>query len=176
MTSKEALRLRFREVRGGLSLARREEARVALFDQLQERCREGLVLSFSSWKDEIETDLINRWLADEERLLLPRVEGSDLLLFRVTDIDEQLVTSRWGIAEPNLDRCISVEEVRVVLVPGLAFDKQGHRLGYGRGYYDRLLPRLSTAVSIGIGFREQLSERLLPVTKGDVPLGELVLV
>lgn len=178
--SKGSIRAHYRAERGALSLERRREAEGALVGRLEERLRrvEGLVLSFSSWREEIEMGQINRQLAREGRLVLPRVDGEELLLCQVANPDSDLKVSQWGIAEPDPSRssCIAASEVAVALVPGLVFDRFGHRLGYGRGYYDRLLPRMPQALSVGVGFREQLAAKPLPVSGHDMVLAELILV
>jgi 5-formyltetrahydrofolate cyclo-ligase len=89
-------------------------------------------------------------LAQGRRLLLPRVvdvespERRHLVLHQVGDIDRDTRPGRWGIREPDASVCPAVDplEVDLILLPGVAFDRRGGRLGYGAGFYDRLLLRL----------------------------------
>jgi 5-formyltetrahydrofolate cyclo-ligase len=69
-----------------------------------------------------------------------------LVLHQVGDIDRDTRPGRWGIREPDPARCPAIDplEVDLVLLPGVAFDRRGGRLGYGAGFYDRLLTRLRT--------------------------------
>ncbi|WP_375220777.1 5-formyltetrahydrofolate cyclo-ligase [Symbiobacterium thermophilum] len=110
-----------------------------------------------------------------KRLLLPRVERAErgLRLHRWDGTPEQLVRGAYGIPEPRPD--LPQEDPRavdLVVVPGVAFDRRGRRLGYGGGYYDRLLPLLAGAAAIGLGYGFQLVERL-PAEAHDVPLDAL---
>ncbi|MEE9382041.1 MAG: 5-formyltetrahydrofolate cyclo-ligase [Nannocystaceae bacterium] len=98
--------------------------------------------------------LLCRALEGGKRLILPRVVSKrDLVFAEVTDLD-QLVPASFGLLEP----APAVPGVRlsesgadVVLVPGLAFDREGRRLGYGRGYYDRALAPLAGGVTVFAG-------------------------
>ena len=94
---------------------------------------------------------------------LPRVDpdARRLALHRVTG-PERLVVNRWGIAEPSADMTeLEPNEIRAVLVPGLAFDRRGGRLGRGGGYYDRLLSCLeSPAPRWSVAFLAQIVERV----------------
>lgn len=96
----------------------------------------GSEFASSSW--------VTRVLADGKRLVLPKVnrDTGQLDLYRVHDIESQLAAGLWGIAEPVPERCerlIDLNEVEFALLPGVAFARNGARLGYGGGYYDKLL-------------------------------------
>lgn len=94
-------------------------------------------------------------------LCLPRVEADGVLSLRSYAPGEPLVPNRWGILEPQAQAAaVSLEAVRAVLVPALALDERGVRLGYGGGYYDRLLPRLSNAARVGVVFELQRLDAL----------------
>lgn len=136
------------------------------------------VLSFVSFDSEIDTTSLNRRLAQQGRLLLPRMEGGDLHLYHITDLDRELEQNRIGIFEPKAVQSnqAALQEVSLALVPGIAFDVKGHRLGYGKGYYDHLLDRLNAhAPCYGLGFSEQLTSRALPIQKHDIPLQGVLL-
>lgn len=115
--------------------------------------------------------LLNRLAAAGVPLCLPVVTAPDApLLFRRWLPDDPLVPGSFGISEPGA----AAPEVtpQVLLVPMLAFDRQGHRLGYGGGYYDRTLKALRAAhdiVAIGVAFAGQLRDKV-PVSGGDEPL------
>ncbi|MBO7067453.1 MAG: 5-formyltetrahydrofolate cyclo-ligase [Bacteroidaceae bacterium] len=85
------------------------------------------------------------------RVLLPVVVGEDLEL-RVYQGEESLRVGAYNIMEP-VGPLFSAEEywqIQIAIVPGMAFDSSGHRLGRGKGYYDRLLPQLTEAYKIGV--------------------------
>ena len=84
----------------------------------------------------------------------PRIDEEGGLQLHVCG-PESLESGTWDIPEPRADARLA-DGVDVILVPGLAFDPRGHRVGYGKGYYDRLLARFPDAFSIAIGFDFQL--------------------
>jgi 5-formyltetrahydrofolate cyclo-ligase len=86
---------------------------------------------------------------------LPRVEGESISFYRHSH--GNLVKGRFGILEP-LPK-IEIRDIDLLIVPGIAFDKRGYRLGYGRGYYDKFLSENPT-VSIGLAYSIQLVENL----------------
>jgi len=173
---KDQMRLHLLEIRSRLGMERCNEASGLLLEEVHRLLGfEGWILSFSSRGDEIDMRQCNELLARRGRLALPRVEGHELALHVVRDLS-QLVPSRWGILEPDPGACplLSHDEIGVALVPALGFDGRGGRLGYGMGFYDRLLPRLIRARRFGVGYREQLTEAL-PLEPHDVAIGELIL-
>lgn len=71
---------------------------------------------------------------------------------------------------------VPLSKVDCILVPGLGFDREKYRLGYGKGYYDRFLAQVGEIPTIGVGFKEQFCEELLPRDPWDIPVKELLLV
>lgn len=172
---KSTLRLRLKKERAALSPFRREEASNALFLHLHS-LKNALILSFASFGDEIDTSLLNFYLASSGRLALPKVIGNSLKVFLVHHLDTQLTQNSWGIWEPNPQLCTEVKyaSLEIILVPALGFDSHHHRLGYGKGFYDRFLEQTPHAQTIGVGFREQLVSQI-PVENSDIPLSKLCL-
>jgi len=157
---KAALRARMKERRAALTAEARAAAgeRVAqrLFDLPSIR-NARTVLSFSSFGSEVPTDALTSRLGEAgRRVLLPYLEGREIQAASVTAGD-RLVPTSYGPMEPATRVAVDPGEAQVVLVPGLAFDRRGYRVGYGGGHYDRYLRRLAPdAVRIGIAFDEQL--------------------
>lgn len=112
------------------------------------------------------------------RLALPRIERERraLALYAVNDLSQDLVPGTWGIREPHPERCerLEPEHVDLVLAPGVAFTAQCDRLGYGGGYYDRLLGgwRQRPAV-IAAAFEAQIVDAL-PMGPQDIPVDRVV--
>lgn len=131
------------------------------------------VLLYHSLPDEVDThDLIRRW-AGRKRILLPVVRGADLELRAYTG-DAHLETGAFHIGEPDGMPFTDYAEINLAVVPGVAFDRQGNRLGRGKGYYDRLLPRLGAATyKVGLCFPGQLLDRI-PAEAHDVPMDEVI--
>ena len=122
----------------------------------------AVVLAYCSMGSELLTgEFIQAVQNHGKRLVLPKVDRQTrtLKLYQVDFPKAQLVAGVWGILEPDPARCESVlpEDIEWVLVPGVAFDAQCRRLGYGGGYYDKLLeqvpidsPRVAAAFSLQI--------------------------
>ena len=121
------------------------------------------VLLFAPLPIEPDVDLL--WLGDaleEKECAYPRVEGTATRLYFVGHAEE-LEPTRWGLREPApvAAREADLRDFDVVLVPGLAFDAAGGRLGRGGGFYDRLLAgRGQRSVVVGVGFEFQRLEEL----------------
>lgn len=141
-------------------------AKVAEMDEYQ---RAHSVMAFVGFKGEPDTDpLFARLAVDGKRLLLPRVEASGIV---AADGNTPWVASKFGVQEPS-GPAVGVDEIDLVIVPGLAFTLAGDRLGYGQGYYDRLLPTVS-APTVGVCFDDQLVDEL-PVAAHDVRVGAVI--
>ncbi len=134
---------------------------------------------FVGREPEVDTaPLIGMILRSKRFAMIPRVEqGSDrLALHRVTDFPRGFAPGAFGILEPQPEiypDVVLAPEIDLTFVPGLAFDRAGHRLGYGKGYYDRLLAQSPKCVKIGLGFSFQIVERL-PSESHDIRLDGVV--
>ena len=105
----------------------------------------------------------------KKQVYYPRVAGEELEFLEVSAVN-RLVTGAFGIAEPEIGEKISVAELDLLIVPGVAFDVRGHRLGYGGGFYDRQLTGKSAeTITVGLCFEIQLCD-LLPIEEHDQAL------
>lgn len=122
-------------------------------------------------KDEVCTHaFIDKW-SKEKRMLLPVVVGNDLELRIYTNPDE-LTAGAYGIKEPSGKAFTDYQSIDFIIVPGIAFDERGFRLGRGKGYYDRLLPQLS-GYKMGICFPFQMVEEV-PAESFDICMDEVI--
>jgi len=97
--------------------------------------------------------------------VFPRVRGENLNFYRVRNIDVEMQVGAFGIMEPidSLEE-VKVEEVDVFLCPGLGFDRDGGRLGRGRGFYDRMLKQSKAdAIKFGVCFPFQIVDKIVTV-------------
>jgi len=138
-----------------------------------------VIALFASLPGEVETGPVIEicWRAGK-RVLLPRVLETGGLEFATCAPGEPLVLGSFGVREPCEDAIVTpISEADQVLVPGVAFDRRGGRLGRGRGYYDRALAglqgRTSRPLLTGVGFAFQVVEDV-PVTPLDVHLDEIL--
>jgi len=173
---KVILRERFKAKRNALSEHRRVNASLALAESILPRLKSfDKVLSFASAFGEIDTSPINQKLLSEDKLALPRVVFDELKLYHVRSLQD-LKLGAFGILEPK-DSCALIDYnlIECAIVPGLAFDNDRHRLGYGEGFYDKLLAKVCV-VSFGVGFIEQKSPKPLPKDVWDKALTEVIFV
>lgn len=130
------------------------------------------IFVYNSMPDEVSTvEFIRRW-SNRKNIYLPVVVGDDLVLRRYTD-ESTLVLSNYGIKEPQGDNFIDYKTIDLVVVPGVAFDKQKHRLGRGKGYYDRILPEMADSVKVAICFNFQIVETI-PVWEKDINMDYII--
>jgi 5-formyltetrahydrofolate cyclo-ligase len=116
----------------------------------------------------------DRWVG-HDHILLPRVADQRAMTFHTYAAATQLTLNRYGIAEPADSTPVAPSAIEAVLVPLVAFDNLGTRLGMGGGYYDRYLPRLNVQTPvIGVAYACQESEAPLPRDTWDVPLHAVV--
>lgn len=166
-----------RALRDGISppeqarLSARVRDRVLALEEVRSA---GTVLVFYAFGSEVRTEgIIGAVVGRGGRVLLPVVEGHRLRAAPYRPGDP-LRPGSSGISEPPGPDGIPAQEVDVVIAPGLAFDREGNRLGYGRGYFDRFLATVRPdAARIGVGFHVQLVDRV-PHGPADQPLSLVV--
>ena len=188
-SDKTALRRRFSALRNGLTAEQRTAAEAAILARLFSlpAWREApLVCGYVSVRGELDTDPIwRRAAAEGKAYALPvTVTGADegRMIFRCTAgyAPDKLVSARFGLFEPSEDcpaPALSDFAGAVILVPGLAFDDGGYRIGYGGGYYDRFLAMLDAAripvTTVGAVF-SVCRPRELPRLSHDIPVDYVI--
>lgn len=106
-------------------------------------------------------------------VFLPRVTGPGQMEFCQVHDWNALRIGSFGIEEPT-GPAVPTDQIDTFLVPALAFDLQGGRLGFGKGYYDRILPPIGEAIAVGVGHHWQLCEEPLPTEAHDRPMDHVV--
>jgi 5-formyltetrahydrofolate cyclo-ligase len=132
----------------------------------------SVVLAYASFGSELQTDGFVRSVLDQGKtLVLPKVNRAKafLDLYEVEDPERDLEAGVWGIPEPRAgNRAVGLDAVEFVLVPGVAFDSRGGRLGHGAGFYDKLLGSSDRRPYLVAGaFENQMVEKV-PVDQHDV--------
>lgn len=148
--------------------------------QLPAYWQADVVLGYMNFGAEFASELwVARVLAEGKRLVLPKVNHhtNQLDLYWVDDPENQLAAGLWGIREPIVERCERLDtlnEVEFALLPGVAFARDGARLGYGGGFYDKLLARMThRPVLVAAAFALQVVEQI-PQEATDVKVAWIV--
>jgi 5-formyltetrahydrofolate cyclo-ligase len=136
------------------------------------------LMIYLSYGSEVITDFIVKAAIEEEKnVVVPAIKSpGDLCMQAVKIIDLQEANeSVYGVRQPEVipDDVVVKEDINLVLVPGLAFDLLGNRLGYGKGYYDRWLKDIPLCKTVGLAYDFQITSKL-PVEKHDLPIGTIV--
>ncbi len=124
---------------------------------------------------EVETKPLLKKVLKNKKIYLPRIEPKkSLTLCRVRSLLKDLKKGTYNIMEPKIS-CEKrpASQMDIIIVPGVAFDKKGGRLGRGGGYYDRLLRKAKKVVKIGLCFREQIVKKV-PMKARDVRMDQVI--
>ncbi len=132
-----------------------------------------VILFFASFRSEVETiPMIRRVLNEGKRVILPKVKGKELELFEINNFDKNVSPGAWGILEPCEIAPAKLDDLDIIIVPGAAFDEQGNRLGYGAGFYDKLLSEFKKP-TVALAFEGQIVPKI-PADPHDVPVKKIV--
>jgi 5-formyltetrahydrofolate cyclo-ligase len=189
VAQKDALREAVLARRAALSADDRAKASAGITAKLlahPDYLRAKYVLAYASFGDEFDTAaLLNHVLQTGKVLVLPRIEKSirQLVLHQVSTLND-LVAGKWNIREPRADALLAkLAEVDFALIPGLAFDRHGGRLGYGGGYYDKLLSTTASVnkahsetpalASLSAAFSCQIADAI-PMTSHDIYIPTII--
>ena len=139
---KSALRREIREKKKAMSLSEIEErsARLGeLFAQTDAYRQAKSLYGYMPYNQEVRTiPILERAIRDGKRVAVPKVYGDTMKFIYLDDLT-QVANSDMGIPEPIADEPVADDKTALVLMPGLAFDEAGHRIGYGGGFYDKFL-------------------------------------
>lgn len=131
------------------------------------------ILLYHSLPDEVETHALIRTLhAEGKKVLLPTVVDDRLELHQYTGEQALSTGASYGIQESSGELFTDYGSIDLAIIPGMAFTKEGDRLGRGKGYYDRLLPQLSCPL-IGIAFPFQMLPSI-PCEPHDIRMEEVI--
>ena len=135
------------------------------------------ILMYHSLPDEVDThSALDQLLAMGKKVLLPKVVSeTEMTIHEYTGLDSLQPSEPYGILEPTTPELsiVNCQLSIVIVVPGMAFDKHGHRLGRGKGYYDRFLSRIPNIYKIGVCFPFQLIDNV-PSEPTDILVDEVL--
>ncbi len=172
--TKDEIRVTKRRQRDELSKKEQEQLGVLIRDRLfqsEEYRKSNSVFTYVSFRNEVDTKIIiNQSLKDHKKVFVPRVEQERMNFYEIKSINE-LSPSSMGILEPTGKNELryqnkeqgEAQENLLMLLPGLAFDYKGNRIGYGAGYYDRYLSEVGVERfnKIALGYDFQMEEGII---------------
>jgi 5-formyltetrahydrofolate cyclo-ligase len=181
-SAKKQMRAAMRSVLEELSAEQRHAASVAACNRvmaLEAFKHAGAVMLYLPMTNEIDvTGIAVRCFREGKTVCVPRVDWKrcDMLALEVDSLDDRVLEiDEHGVRTPRNGRPIPPSMIDLVLVPGLAFDQRGMRLGRGGGYYDRFLGRVKEhgATTIGIAFDQQIVD-VVPVASHDLAVDKVI--
>ena len=125
-----------------------------------------MIFLYTPQSSEIPTEkIIQKALYIEKQLVLPVLTSTKnvINLYKILDFNKDLVINNNDILEPNIKKCkkIPLEEIDIAIIPGLAFDDKGGRIGFGNDYYRRLISKLpETCRKISLAYEEQVVDQI----------------
>ncbi|MBQ8358316.1 MAG: 5-formyltetrahydrofolate cyclo-ligase [Oscillospiraceae bacterium] len=173
---KKALRREIREKKREMSLEEMEarSARLGeLFVQTEAYRNAKTVYGYLPYNQEVRTvPILERAIRDGKRVAVPKVYGDTMRFIYLNDLS-RVEKSEMGIPEPIADEPVAVDKTALVLMPGLAFDEAGHRVGYGGGFYDKFLTAEPNHPTVALCYDFQMFAHL-DTEEFDIPV-DLVL-
>lgn len=174
---KAHLRKQSRAIRAQLPMAARQQRSLAISERLFESevfQNARSVAAFVAIRSEVHTrSIIDTAYSLGKKVALPRVcFDTDRLYLHWVNPDDELPVNRWDIPEPSAES-LAAKDIDLILVPGLAADERGHRIGYGRGFYDRLLSDHPGASTCFLGYDFQLVAEV-PNEATDLPVDWII--
>ncbi len=179
--NKKILREQILEIRKSLSIEQVESYSDMIMNSLIESSyyKNAInIMCYVSFDNEVNThNFINKAIKDGKKISVPYIDSKNkIMLPCYIDNFNQLVPGYFGILspDPNNIKLADEKSIDLVIVPGAMFDKNGYRIGYGGGYYDKFLPLLSEdAVTIGLAFSFQVIDKV-PTEKYDIPVDFII--
>ena len=181
---KEKLRKEILTKRKNIDIVEKEKMDKKILDEFYENkyYREAKnIFIYISYDSEINTKgIINEALKDNKKIYVPRTEFKTRFMdaVEITSLDN-LIESEYGILEPSIEEPhIEPNELDLIVVPGVAFDRNGGRMGYGAGFYDRYFKRISKdrikkIAKLALAYDFQILEKV-PMNEQDVPVNYII--
>lgn len=174
--TKAEIRKQIRALKRAMTLDEKLRRSDVIMHQLEQTPQFGtskVVLLYWSMDDEVQTHaFVEKWYRDKV-LLLPCVQGDDLVLRQYIGPDCMVAGEQFGIGEPSGKEWTDLDAIGMIAVPGVAFDYSNNRMGRGRGFYDRLLKTTPHAAKIGLAYSFQMMDEI-PVEPHDVPMDLII--
>lgn len=177
INSKNELRKQIKQLRKAIENKSDKDAKIASnLIKLDDFKNAGTIICYASYKDEIETsEIINYCFENGKRVAMPYCTDTDgnMDFYYINSLDDLIIGS-FNIREPNMQKCEKMTDFKntLCILPGLCFDKNGNRLGYGKGYYDRFLEK-HTFKTVGLCYNTFVLDSV-PIDVHDKPVNYVI--
>ena len=172
---KKELRRKVKAIKKEYSYSIKREMSIPLckkIENLKAFQESSIVMAYWSMEDEVNThNFVKKW-AKKKRIILPVVNGDELLLKEFHSLSEMRAGEQFAIPEPIGAVFTEIEKIEFIIIPGVAFDVNGNRMGRGKAYYDKLLISLK-AYKLGLCFPFQIFENI-PMDEYDVQMDAVI--
>lgn len=176
MVDKKALRAQIRQLKRAMSeeeINDRSQKLMEKFCDTEVYRQANTIYGYLPYNQEVRTvPILARAICDGKRVAVPKVYGEEMRFLYLDDLNA-VALGYAGIPEPIADEPAAEDSAALVLMPGLAFDPQGHRIGYGGGFYDKFLSREPNHPTVALCYDFQVMEHL-ETEEYDIPV-DLVL-
>ena len=158
--NKQILRNKYKEIRKNIK--DKEKQNDIIFNKiinLEEYKQSDLILTYVSLKEEVDTiKLIKYSFKLDKKVAVPKCEGEDIIFYYINSLKD-LEEGKFGILEPKTNEIVNDFANSICIIPGVAFDKQNNRIGYGKGFYDRFLKKYN-GIKIGLTYKECICDKI----------------
>ncbi|KYK26277.1 5-formyltetrahydrofolate cyclo-ligase [Thermoplasmatales archaeon SG8-52-1] len=139
--------------------------------------RSSCIMFYVSYDNEVYThDMIKEYLKNKKKVIVPVSDKKNrcLILSELNSWND-LKLGSYGILEPRADKIkkFPLEQIGLIIIPGVGYDEQGRRIGHGKGYYDNLLRNSKNALHIGLAFEIQIVKEI-PVESHDISVDKII--
>jgi 5-formyltetrahydrofolate cyclo-ligase len=181
--SKKELRVVCKNIRDGLNSDERKILTTQIWDKLyalgEYRKAQNLLVYASIGSELDTTPIIERALSENKKVFCPKINGNEIEFFRIENRSELVPADVYGIPEPLAGETPDSNENTLIIVPALAVDKRGYRLGYGGGFYDRFLKKCKETVKSHkifaiCGIFSLFITNSLPISDYDIPIDMVI--
>ena len=176
--TKDELRKRYLLIRN--KIENKEEKSKMITEKIintEEYKKAKVIALYKNLLSEVDTsELINYSINMNKIVALPRVKENKMFFYKISSLKDTLIKSEFGIEEPVEDKInlMDITNIDLVIVPGICFDREKNRLGFGKGYYDRVLSKINVK-TIAICFSKQILEKkILPTNNNDIKMQQII--
>ena len=175
--NKKEMRARIRAQKRAMTEAQIVSASARLGQQFRDSAlyrKAKTIYGYLPYNQEVRTvPMLEQAIADGKRVAVPKCYGSDMKFIYIDDFVSQVAPGYANIPEPIADGPVADDKTALVLMPGMAFDPQGHRIGYGGGFYDRFLAEEPDHPTLALCYGFQMVEHL-ETEEFDIPVDQVL--